>query len=333
MPELRRDPVLGRWVIIAAERAKRPTDFKLEPQPKEGKFCPFCEGNEHSTPPEILAIRNNGARPNTSGWKIRVVPNKFPALRVEGNLEKRGEGIYDLMNGIGAHEVIIESPRHVISLTELEQDHVRDVLWVYRERLLDLKKDKRLIYGLIFKNVGSPAGASLQHSHSQLIVTPTVPKTVAEEMSRTDEFYRFRGRCLFCDMIRQEISSYVRIVMERENFVAFAPFAARFPFETWILPKKHASHFESIQPSEMNELAAVLRGTLQKLEKALNFPPYNYIIHTSPFSESELEGYHWHIEIIPRLTKIAGFEWGTDFYINPVPPEHSAQYLREIQVE
>ena len=328
MPELRKEPVSGRWVIIASERSARPTDFKPTPQPIKSNFCPFCEGNEAKTPPEIMAYREKGTKANTRGWRVRVVPNKFPALQIEGKQNKRGEGIYDMMNGIGAHEVIIESPKHVLSLTALDNGSVEEVLWCYRDRLIDLKKDKRFVYGLLFKNVGVSAGASLEHSHSQLIVTPIVPQQVINEMAGAETFYKYRGRCLFCDMIQQEIATDSRIVILAENFVAFTPFASRFPFETWILPRTHDSHFENLQKLEIEELANVLKNTLIRLESALEFPPYNYIIHTTPFHINESEYYHWHIEIIPRLTNIAGFEWGTGFYINPMSPEKAANFLR-----
>lgn len=332
MPELRKDPVSGRWVIIATERARRPRDFKTEAQPVRAGFCPFCEGGEDSTPPEIMAYREAGTAANTPGWRVRVVPNLFPALMIEGELDKRGEGIYDRMNGIGAHEVIIETPKHVLSLSALSNVNVEEVLWTYRDRLVDLKKDKRFIYGMIFKNVGQAAGASLEHSHSQLIVTPTVPKTVADEMKGAQDFYGYRGRCIFCDMIEQEISTGKRVVLEGENFVAFTPFASRFAFELWLLPKRHASHFENLQKLGIAELATDLKTILAKLEQALDYPPYNYIIHTAPFDVGDLAHYHWHIEIIPRLTHIAGFEWGTGFYINPVPPENAAEYLRAVEL-
>lgn len=328
MSELRREPVSGRWVIISSERAARPTDFKTTSQPTKGSFCPFCEGNEEKTPPEIMAYRENGSEANARGWRIRVVPNKFPALQIEGEQYKRGEGIYDMMNGIGAHEVIIESPKHIQSLTELDNRDVEDVLLCYRDRLIDLKKDRRFVYGLLFKNVGFSAGASLEHSHSQLIVTPIVPQLVVNEMEGAETFYKYRGRCLFCDMIQQEIDTNKRIIISADNFVAFAPFASRFPFETWILPKKHQTHFENLQKFEIDELAYVLKDTLIKLESVLKFPSYNYIIHSTPFNVEDTEYFHWHIEIIPRLTNIAGFEWGTGFYINSMPPENAAEFLR-----
>ena len=328
MPELRREPVSGRWVIVATERAARPTDFETNPQIIKSSFCPFCEGNEDKTPPEILAYRDNGTMPNTDGWRVRVVPNKFPALQAEGEYLKCEEGIYDMMNGIGAHEVIIESPRHIQSLTSLDNGNVEDVLLCYRDRLVDLKSDKRFVYGLLFKNVGFSAGASLDHTHSQLIATPIVPPLVANEIANAKAFYQQRERCLFCDMIQQEIETDKRVIISTDNFVVFAPYASRFPFETWILPKKHESNFENLQGVEAKELAHVLKSVLTKLEATLDFPPYNYIIHSAPFNVTESEYFHWHIEIIPRLTNIAGFEWGTGFYINPTPPEEAAELLR-----
>lgn len=333
MPDLRKDPVVGRWVIIATDRAKRPHDFTHEGKAAAPAFDPFLEGNEDKTPPEILAYRAPNTAPNKPGWRVRVVPNKFPALQVEGALNKRGDGIYDLMNGVGAHEVIIECPHYAESMARLSVDNIREVLWVYRDRLVDLKKDPRLVHGLIFKNKGASAGATLEHSHSQLIVTPVVPISVWEEMTGALEFYNYRGRCIYCDMNQQELAAGSRIVLDTPNFVVFCPFASRFPFETWVLPKPHSSHFENIQRQGVEEMGMVLKTILAKLEIALDDPPYNYIIHTAPFDIQEVPHYHWHLEIIPRLTRIAGFEWGSGFYINPVLPEQAAAFLREVDVD
>lgn len=335
MPDLRKDPIVGRWVIIATDRAKRPHDFTREKDRPSGQqgFDPFLEGNESATPSEILAYRNPGTHRDKPGWRVRVVPNKFPALQVEGQLSKRGDGIYDLMNGIGAHEVIVECPHYEESMAKLTLENIREVLWVYRDRLVDLKKDRRLVHGLIFKNKGAPAGATIDHSHSQLIVTPVVPINVWEEMEGALGFYNYRGRCIYCDMVQQELSTGSRIVLDLPNFVVFCPFASRFPFETWILPKQHSSHFENIQRQHVEELGLVMKTILCKLELALDDPPYNYIIHTAPFDSQELQHYHWHIEIMPRLTRVAGFEWGSGFYINPVLPEQAAAFLRETDVD
>jgi UDPglucose--hexose-1-phosphate uridylyltransferase len=333
MPDLRKDPIVGRWVIVAKSRAKRPHNFESTPKIDAGAFCPFCEGHEDQTPGEIVAYRASDSQPNRGGWRVRVVPNKFPALEIEGELNKRGEGIYDMMRGVGAHEVIIESPKHLLSTADLSEENLRDVFWVYRDRMVDLKKDRRLVYGMIFKNVGAAAGASLEHTHSQLIVTPIVPINVWEEMTGSQQFFKYRGRCVFCDMIQQELATEKRIVLDTPGFVAFCPFASRFPFETWVLPKVHSSHFENIQKNGVEELARVMKQVVANIETALDRPSYNYIIHTGPFDSQELGHYHWHIEIIPRLTKTAGFEWGSGFYINPVPPEEAAGFLRDIEVE
>jgi UDPglucose--hexose-1-phosphate uridylyltransferase len=329
MTELRKDPVVGRWVIISTERAKRPHEFPPEAAPRREGVCPLCPGSERMTPPEILAFRQGG-EPNDPSWTLRVVPNKFPALRIEGELGKAADGIYDRMHGIGAHEVVIESERHDIDLFDLPEKRFEDVLWAYRDRLLDLKKDRRFKSVIIFKNHGAAAGASLTHSHSQLIALPVIPKRVMEEMHGCREYYRFRDRCLFCDIVVQEMDQKVRIVEETGEFLAFAPYAPRFPFETWIVPKRHQCAYEMIEGDQAKGLAAVFRRTLRRLNLALENPPFNFIVHSAPFQERAAEFYHWHIEIMPKLTKVAGFEWGSGFYINPTPPEESAKYLREL---
>ncbi len=329
MTELRKDPVVGRWVIISTERAKRPHDYPPEPVPRREGVCPLCPGSERMTPPEILGYRQGG-QPNDPNWTLRVVPNKFPALRIEGELGKAADGIYDRMHGIGAHEVVIESERHDVDLFDLPEKRFEDVLWAYRDRLVDLKKDHRFKSVLIFKNHGAAAGASLTHSHSQLIALPVIPKRVMEEMNGCREYYRFRDRCLFCDIVVQEMEQKVRIVEETGEFLAFSPYAPRFPFETWIVPKRHQCAYEMIEGDQAKALAAVFRRTLRRLNLALENPPFNFIVHSAPFSERAADFYHWHIEIMPKLTKVAGFEWGSGFYINPTPPEESAKYLREL---
>ena len=332
MPELRKDPVIGRWVIISTERGKRPSDFEEIKEERKGGFCPFCYGNEDKTPPEIFAIRPDGSPPNKPGWTLRVVPNKYPALRIEGQLNRQGEGIYDKMNGVGAHEVIIETPDHEKDLADLEVSAIYDVFRVYRERVLDLKKDIRLKYAMIFKNHGSSAGASLEHTHSQRIATPILPKRVIEEINGAKTYFDYKERCIFCDIIRQEIKDAVRLVYEEEFFVAIEPYAARFPFETWILPKQHMSHYEHISDELVQHLAVTMKEVLGRINTALNKPPYNFVIHTAPMQEGPMEHYHWHIEFMPKLTRIAGFEWGTGFYINPTSPEEAAEYLRNIKL-
>ena len=329
MPELRKDPVTGRWVIVATDRARRPSDFSRQPVPPPGaRFCPFDYGNEQKTPPEVLAYRSYG-RPNEAGWSVRVVPNKFPVLGIEGDLNRQGDGMFDRMNGIGAHEVIIESPDHNATMACMPEKQIEQVLSAFRDRMLDLKRDRRFRYIVIFKNFGEAAGASLEHPHSQLIALPVIPKRVREEVDGGKLYFDFKERCVYCDVIRQEETSGVRLVIETERFVALEPYAPRFPFETWILPRQHRSHFEDGDPATLQNLAWVLRATLSKMDRVLEHPAYNFILHSAPLQDPDLPYYHWHFEIIPKLTHVAGFEWGTGFYINPTPPEESAKFLRE----
>ncbi len=333
MPELRKDPVVGRWVIISTERSRRPTSFDPAPPVKAPSFCPFCPGNEDKTPPEVFAHRANGGAPNSTGWDVRVVPNKFPALQIEGTLDRRGEGLYDKMNGIGAHEVVIETPVHDQDLADLPIEHVRRVLVAYRERLVDLHRDRRFRYVLIFKNHGVRAGATLEHTHTQLIATPIIPLMLQDELEGAQRYFELKERCVFCDIVQQETADNDgrRVVTMNDRFIALAPFAPRFPFETWILPRRHDAAYQAVEDeSEFLELAGILRDVLQRLNRALDRPPFNFVIHTSPVSEGDLEYFHWHIEIMPKLTLVAGFEMGSGFYINPTPPEDAAQYLREI---
>jgi UDPglucose--hexose-1-phosphate uridylyltransferase len=327
LPELRRDPVTGRWVIFATDRARRPADFASGEEEPPVTNCPFCAGRESQTPPEIHAAREWGSAPNGPGWRVRVVPNKFPALRIEGELDKHGEGLYDRMNGVGAHEVIIEGAEHASTMTAIPADVFRDAARAYRERLLDLKKDRRLAYGLIFKNVGRRAGASIAHNHSQLIATPVVPIRVKQEMGGAKQFFDYRGRCIYCDILRQERSAKSRVVLDAGSFVAIVPYAARFAFETWVVPARHSSHFEDTTDAELDAFSDTILTVLGRLERLLGTPPYNFVIHTSPLHDGPLEHYHWHLEIMPRVAQTAGFEWGSGFYINPVLPEEAAKYL------
>jgi UDPglucose--hexose-1-phosphate uridylyltransferase len=328
MPELRKDPVVGRWVIISTERGRRPSDFTTEPVRARGGNCVFCPGNEPKTPHEILAGRAPDSPADTPGWSFRVVPNKFPALRIEGELEPSGEGLYDRMNGVGAHEVVIETPEHAATLATLPVDTVADVLLAYRDRVVDLKKDPRFEYILVFKNHGAAAGASLEHPHSQLIATPIIPIMVLEELKGAAEYYAIKERCVWCDIVRQERRAQRRLVTERHGFMAVAPFAPRFPFETWILPTVHRSAFEETGIDALRGLAEVLGDFLRRIDQVLQHPPYNFMLHTAPLREGPLDHFHWHLEIIPKLTNVAGYEWGSGFFINPVPPEDAAAALR-----
>jgi len=331
VPELRKDPIVGRWVIISTDRAKRPYDFQRTSAPAKPGSCAFCAGNESKTPPEILAFRpsGEGMHRDGPGWTVRVVPNKFPALGIEGMLNRQGEGMYDRMNGVGAHEVIIESPEHACSMSSISEHHFEEILWACRDRILDLKRDRRFKYIAIFKNHGVQAGASMEHPHAQLIALPIVPKHAVEEMAGARQYYLMKERCIFCDIIRQDLENPARLVEEGEETVTLAPFAPRFPFETWILPKNHESCFEDSSTKVMASLARSMKRLLMKADIVLDKPAYNFVLHSTPVQDGGNEFYHWHIEFMPKLTKTAGFEWGTGFYINPTPPEEAAKFLRE----
>lgn len=331
MPELRKDPIVGRWVIIAPERAQRPTDFQRQEPRAPGGLCPFCPGNEKMTPGEVLAYRSSGA-PNGPGWKVRVFPNRFPALRVEGTLTREGEGLYDRMTGIGAHEVVIESPDHVRGMPDLSTQELEAVLCAFRDRMLDLRQDGRLRSILVFKNQGAAAGATLEHSHSQLIALPILPRHVQVEMSGARGYYENKERCLYCDIVRQERKDAVRLVCENASSLAIEPWAPRGPFETWVLPKEHSSNFEETGKAEIEGFAECLHQTLRRLDAALGRPAFNLMLHTGPLNERRLPHYHWHFEIMPILARVGGFEWGSGFYINPTPPEVAAEYLRRAAI-
>ncbi|MSP72481.1 MAG: galactose-1-phosphate uridylyltransferase [Myxococcales bacterium] len=324
MPELRRDLITHRWVIIATERALRPKDFKNENlRPPKGRTCPFCPGHESLTPPEILRYP---ALPQP--WQVRVVPNKFPALRIEGDLEKRPEGIFDRMNGIGAHEVIIECPDHDFALHALTPPQMLAALKVYRTRLADLRGDPRFRYGVLFRNHGEQAGASIAHGHAQLIALPVVPAHAQELLEGAERYWRFHDRNVFEDILRQEIDDGRRLVFDNAHFALVTPYASRFPFEMWIIPKAHGTRFEDVSNEHLAALGEVLTSALSRLHRGLGDPPYNFILHNSPYGQPDVPWYRWHIVIMPTLTKVAGFEWGTGFYINPTSPEESAEFLR-----
>jgi UDPglucose--hexose-1-phosphate uridylyltransferase len=329
MPELRRDPIVGRWVIIATERARRPADMQKVREPVAGALCPFCPGNESKTPREVYALGRAPSTPeNGPGWKVRVVPNRFPALMIEGDLEREANGIYDRMNGIGAHEVVIETPDHGRDLAALTDAEATEILFAFKARVLDLRNDLRFRYILLFKNQGTAAGATLEHAHSQLIALPITPRQVQEEIDGARRHFDHRERCIFCDILMQERKERTRVILENEEFVVFAPWAPRSPFETWILPKRHESSFEAEPKERLSFCAQALRSTVKRLGAALGNPAYNFIVHTNPLRDPASPSYHWHIEVMPALTQVAGFEWGSGFHINPVPPEEAAEFLR-----
>ncbi|WP_406676722.1 galactose-1-phosphate uridylyltransferase [Moorella sp. ACPs] len=332
MPELRQDPVSERWVIIATERAKRPSDFKPSHNEKKGNAgCPFCPGHEKETPPEVLAFRAANTEPDTPGWQVRVVPNKFAALVAGGEVSSESKGVYRAMTGTGVHEVIIEGPDHDTFFADLAPEHAAQVLKAWRQRYLQLEQDKRLQYIQLFKNHGPTAGASLEHPHSQLIATPLVPAAVNEEMTRIKAYWQEKESCLFCDLMEAELETGTRVVAFNKEFLAFCPFASRFPMEMWIIPRRHQASFGACEDEQLVQLAAILQDTLGRLKQAANDPPFNLVLHTAPLRQED-SIYHWHFELLPRLTIVAGFEWGTDMYINPTPPEIAAQSLNEISL-
>jgi len=340
MPTLRRDPITGRWVINPDNPKEQPSSL-MEMQKKlpEG-ICPFCEGNEKHTPPEIFALRDKNSPKNGPGWKVRVVPNTSPALKVELDLDRRAERMYDLMNAMGAHEIIIESPKHVANLADLEAEQVKKVVETYKERIADLKKDQRLRSIFIFKDYGEKTSSSIKHTHSQLIAVSVTPKNLKEELKGAKEYYDYKERCVFCDMIREELYLEKRVVSSNPDFLAIAPFASRFSHEVWILPKKHAVDFENMSLIQYDNFALLLKETLLRLKIFLNDPPYNYILHSGPNRTRRRgeawktldEDYHWHLEIMPRFNRTHEFEWGTGLYVNPITPEEAAANLRTVQI-
>ncbi|MFY9402475.1 MAG: galactose-1-phosphate uridylyltransferase [Candidatus Omnitrophota bacterium] len=329
MGELRRDPIVGRWVIVDRSHTPAIKDFQYEKNTFKGGVCPFCYGNEAMTPPEVECFREPGTSPNTSGWYVRTVPNRFPALQIEGDLDRRPVGLYDMSNGIGAHEIIIESPYHAKDISDLLPHEIENYIKMCRNRAFDLAKDKRFKYLMFFRNFGHGAGASLEHPHTQLIALPMVPKNVAEEIAGAKSYFDYKERCIFCDMIRQEIQEKERIIFENKYFLSFCPFVSRFPFEIWIMPKKHNAYLRFVSDDEIKSLAEILKDTVSKVKNIFPDIPYNYILHVAPINgDVDVEYYHWHIEFMPKLTQVAGFEWGTGFYIGPITPERAAKYLK-----
>jgi UDPglucose--hexose-1-phosphate uridylyltransferase len=333
MPQLRKNPVTREWVIVASERSRRPSDFKpgedLQHRAAFNPNCPFCPGNELMTPGEIECYRAPSTNPNDPGWSVRVVPNKFPALMVEGELDRRGEGMYDMMNGVGAHEVIIECPEHDLSPATMAPRQVEEMLFSYRARCADLTQDRRFKYINIFRNHGRLAGASLEHPHSQLIALPMVPQNVLLQVEGCARYYEYHERCAYCDMVREEVGQGNRLVYMNDDFVAFCPFAAKYPFEVWIVPRAHVRSFADENDARLRAFGAALQDVLLRIDRCLNFPAYNYTILTAPINQERERDFHWHLAIMPRLTVSAGFEMGSGVHINVTAPEDSARFLRD----
>jgi UDPglucose--hexose-1-phosphate uridylyltransferase len=350
MPELRRDPIVDRWVIIAENRAHRPGalltdtgDHANAQRSAEETYCPFCPGNESETPAEVFALRDVRSAANSPGWRVRVVPNKYPALLSEmashgdrsthAHLSPSAESLFTRAPAFGAHEVIIDTPRHVTTVGDLTDHELADSLAAVRARLLAMRGQESFRHALVFKNVGRAAGATREHLHSQLMAGNLVPPLVAEELRGARRFFDEFGQCVFCRMIEDERNLAVRIVCESAAFVALCPFASRFAYEMWVLPKKHAPHFDSIENDDLADLAKLARSAIAKIESLSRPPAYNLVIHTSPFDSSAMEHYHWHMEVFPRLTIAAGYEWGSGCAVNPVSPEAAAGALRDFGKE
>ncbi|MHB8882261.1 MAG: galactose-1-phosphate uridylyltransferase [Thermodesulfovibrionales bacterium] len=334
--ELRKDPLLGRWVAVLG-RSKAPAEYLLPPHEKPETSCILCQGREAEAPGEIMSLRAPGSDAAGRKWSTRVIPNFAPIFQVEGDLGRRGDGMYDKMNSIGANEIIIESPEHNSSPEDMGLDQMTRVITTYRERMSDLEKDPRLRYTLIYKNAGRDAGAVFSHPISHLASTPVIPKRVKEELDGAKQYFAYKERCLFCDLIREELRVGSRVILETRHFVAFCPYASKFPFEIWILPKQHQCAFQDIRPEETEDMALMLSSVLKKLKTLFTGLSFNYFIHSAPNRVPRKdhwhtlgEDFHWHLEIMPRFLKTSGFEWGSGFYILPTSPEDASKYLREV---
>lgn len=340
MTELRKDPITGRWVIIKAQQQEPGLNLNPVDHAVDEKDCPFCEGHEDRTSGEIYSIRPESTEPNAPGWHVRCIPNINPVLTGNNDLGRRGVGLFDMMNNVGVHEVIIENPHHRSDFHDYEPIQMKRVLMAYRQRIVELKKNERHKYVLVFKNHGKRAGSlRISHAHSQVIATPVVPIRLKMELNGTRKYFQMKERCIFCDLIRQELKDDVRVIEKNETFLSLIPFASRFPYECAILPKRHMAYYENIQEKELDDLSDIFQRTFRRLHQVLNDSPYNCVLHDSPNTvpkkgawKTIQRDYHWHFEIIPRTLRTAGFEWGTGFHINPVAPEKAAQDLKAIDL-
>jgi len=335
MDELRSDPITGRRVLIAEGRSARPSDYIVRGDSQaqhsaSADNCPFCAGAEQQTPsPNQQVLDENGR------WQVRVIPNKYPAVTTQSAVEKHGEIVPPFSppeQAYGEHEVIIESPRHVRDITEVSVEQLATVLQVYRDRLLYWSADPRIRFAQIFKNYGYEAGASLEHVHSQVLAMPFVPVTLESELQGASRHYQEHKNCAFCDLVTLELDQRSRLIAEEEQFIAFCAYAGRQPYETWVMPTAHESDYRKLTDAQAHSLATVLNRLLKKLHFLVPQLSYNLILHTRPFSDFDPNQYHWHLEIVPRTTRLAGFEWGTGLFINPLSPESAAKILRETKV-
>jgi UDPglucose--hexose-1-phosphate uridylyltransferase len=327
--ELRTDPITGRTVAIDLGAFRRRDDFELEPVRLEDApaECPLCEGREADAGPEILAWREGGPA-NVPGWSVRVVACPNAMLRIEGRADVRSEGLFEARDGLGAHEVIVETPIHDQPLHTLDVDRLWRVLWAWRTRIQDLKRDSRFVSVVVFKNHGRAAGARLDHAHSLLTAYPLIPPVLADKLSGAARHLSKTGRCIFCDLIAQELKDERRIISDQNAILAIAPYASRVPFETWLIPREHSARFEDSTDAQLEGLAIQLKSVMTGIDWALERPACNIVLHTAPFSGEADAAFQWYLEILPRVTRISGIEWGSGVFRNPVSPEEAAQVLR-----
>lgn len=283
--------------------------------------CPFCPGNEAINPEEI-AVLADGER-----WAVRVTPDKRPLLRIEGEPGRRGVGMFDTMNAIGAHELVTDTSQHTHSWADFPVAHMARLLRAYRDRSTDLRRDRRFRYFLVLKNHAA-AWSQYGHAHSHIIATPFTPKRLEEEMAGAREYHRMRERCAFCDQIAEELRAGTRLVARNSEFVSFAPFASEYPYETWVTPVRHDADFGSLRDDGLDALAEVLVDALARLRAALEDPAYSVVLHAGALDGSDQAEFHWHWEIVPHLGHELGMEWGMGLLANPVPPEEAARQLR-----
>ncbi|OPX22503.1 MAG: hypothetical protein B1H03_04255 [Planctomycetales bacterium 4484_113] len=343
MRELRKDPIISRWVIISSERGRRPKENQREDEDatvvESTEDCPFEMGRESSTPPEVYAIRERGTAPDTPGWQVRVTPNKYPALSPEGEPTLHEHGLFVSINGVGIHEMVIETPDHSRQLDAQPVERIALILGVYQQRIRTLRQDPRVAHVLVFRNQGTGAGASLHHPHSQIVATPIIPNRIEQELGGSLTYWQRTGHCIYCDLTEQVRRESEFVVHQRDGVLAFCPYASIFPYEVWIVPEEHAADFADADDRLLVVVARVLKTVLLKQREALGEFSYNLVLHTVPAPQaverefpSASTHYHWHIELYPRLTKPAGCEWGAGVFINPVPPEEAARHLRKLDV-
>jgi len=331
MSELRQDATTREWVIMAPERARRPQQRPrrrlVEELPDWDESCPFCPGNEDQTPDEVLRLPPSS---EDSAWEVRVVPNRFAALTPERDVTRREAGqLTRRMNGFGAHEVIIESPSHNTPMAFMTYQQVEKVLVAYQQRYNTLKENQKFKYITVFKNHGWASGTSLAHPHSQLVATPIMTPYYHRRFDVAVDYYADVGRCLYCDILAEELEKGERIVAETEEFVVLNPYASRVPYETWIIPKEHCSSFGLFPAAHFTELAMLLKDTLLCMHKGLDDPAFNFMVDTTITEDEKNPYYQWHIRIVPRLTTIAGFEMGSGIYISTALPEETAQFMKQ----